>query len=215
MPWSSISCPLRQSTSCKTKYSFLSQPFSAGRASPGHQGANYQDSSSDRPRLRLGYRSLSSSSMKGGSPSRDESKSPEQPRLPEHPTDHPAKRKTSSPGHAQHGHSSQRSANSFERENSAEYELLSSSESLDGPRSALHRNHREPAAHGSEDAPSVSSGYNSDDLNNSSHEATSPGPAASPQPAKSASAQQYDPKQYQDRQNEFHAVSLHIGSFTF
>lgn len=191
------------------------QPFAAGRGSPSSAGSNFDDvdsmsSSVERPRLRLGYRTLSSSSMKGVSPGKDENRA-DHPSSPEHHTKIPTPTKTSqSPrgGQTRFGFSPRTNGNSVKRDNSFEVEAVSSSESLDGRFASPPPPHRgEGLSHLPEDAPSVSSGYISDDITSGNAEnnarATAAGPPSSGRPA----GQKYDPRQYQDQQNDFHPVS--------
>ena len=171
---------------------FFLQPIPPGRSSPASQG-----SPAERPSLRLGYRSLSSSSMKGHSTSRDEGNSPEQASLPEHtPSARTNGRDSPSESPRPQRWASHKGARN-------DTNLVSSNESLEERGSASHRKHRDPTT-GNEDAPSVSSGYNSDDLNSSAHEPTSPGVRS----GRSPGGQPYDPKQYQDQHNDFHAVGF-------
>lgn len=161
--------------------------------------------------MRLGYRTLSSSSMKGVSPIKDENRA-DHPSSPEPHTKIPTPTKTNqSPrgGQTRFGFSPRTNTSSFHRDSSGEVEPLSSNESLDGRYASPPPTHRgDAASHQSEDAPSVSSGYNSDDVT-SGHVENAPratggaGPAGSGVPA----GQKYDPRQYQDQQNDFHPVS--------
>lgn len=172
-------------------------------------------SSIERPRLRLGYRTLSSSSMKGASPIKDENRA-DHPSSPEHHTKIPTPTKTTqSPlgGQTRIGFSPRTNNSSFHRDSSTEIETVSSNESLDG------RYASPPPPHGGdgalrqpEDAPSVSSGYNSDDIT-SGHAENNPQataaaePAVEPPSAERPAGHKYDPRQYQDQQNDFHPVS--------
>ena len=166
--------------------------------------------------MRLGYRTLSSSSMKGVSPVKDENRG-DHPSSPDHHTKIPTPTKTSqSPRGSQtrFGFSPRTAASSLHRENSVEAEPLSSNESLDGRYASPSPTHRADAAsHLAEDAPSVSSGYNSDDITSVNAEnhpraAGASGPTSSGVPAGgSPTGQKYDPRQYQDQQDDFHPVS--------
>lgn len=164
--------------------------------------------------MRLGYRTLSSSSMKGASPIKDENRA-DQPSSPEHHTKIPAPTKSPRSGaQTRFGFSPRTNTGSFHRDSSAEVEPLSSNESLDGRYASPPPTHRGDAvSHQPEDAPSVSSGYNSDDITsghteNPSRAASAAGPSGSGVPAGGAPAgQKYDPRQYQDQQNDFHPVS--------
>nr|XP_058972791.1 CLIP-associating protein 1-A-like isoform X2 [Pocillopora verrucosa] len=181
------------------------EPFAAGRGSPSSAGSNFDDVESERPRLRLGYRTLSSSSMKGLSPGKDEN-----PGSPEHHTKIPTPAKTAqSPrgGQTRFGFSPRTNGNSVKRDNSFEAEAISSSESLDGRFASPPPPHRgEGSSHPPEDAPSVSSGYHSDDIASANVENTAQATAAGPPSSSGSAGQKYDPRQYQDQQNDFHPV---------
>lgn len=196
--------------------SFL-QPFAAGRGSPSSSSSNY-DEVEERPRLRLGYRTLSSPSMKALAPIKDESRN-DQPSSPDHQTKIPTPAKTTqSPRGSQtrFGFSPKTNTTSLHRDSSFEVEPLSSSESLDGryrSPSPSNRGDAAAAAHQGDDAPSVSSGYNSDDITSGQAEnhrrasGASAGSATTGVPAGGTPAgQKYDPRQYQDGQNDFHPV---------
>ncbi|XP_027059077.1 CLIP-associating protein 1-A-like isoform X6 [Pocillopora damicornis] len=181
------------------------EPFAAGRGSPSSAGSNFDDVESERPRLRLGYRTLSSSSMKGLSPGKDEN-----PGSPDHHTKIPTPTKTAqSPrgGQTRFGFSPRTNGNSVKRDNSFEAEAISSSESLDGRFASPPPPHRgEGSSHPPEDAPSVSSGYHSDDIASANVENTAQATAAGPPSSSGSAGQKYDPRQYQDQQNDFHPV---------
>ena len=168
-------------------------------------------SSVERPRLRLGYRTLSSSSMKGVSPNKDESRG-DHPSSPEHHTKIPTPTKTSqSPrgGQTRFGFSPRTNNTSIHKENSFEVEALSSTESLEGRYASPPPPQRgDGAPQQPEEAPSVSSGYNSDDITYG-HVETKPQASAAAGPPSSGgpAGQKYDPRQYQDQQNDFHPVS--------
>lgn len=191
------------------------QPFAAGRGSPSSSASTFDDVDSERPRLRLGYRTLSSSSMKGVSPNKDESRA-DHPSSPEHHTKIPTPTKTTqSPrgGQTRFGFSPRSNTSSVHKENSFEVEVLSSNESLDGryaspPPPPPQRG--DGAPHQPEDAPSVSSGYNSDGCDTTSgHVESKPqaSAAAGPPSPGGPAGHKYDPRQYQDQQNDFHPVS--------
>ena len=182
------------------------QPFAAGRGSPSSSSSNF-DEVEERPRLRLGYRTLSSSSMKGVSPIKDENRA-DHPSSPEHHTKIPTPTKTSPRGaQTRFGFSPRSNTSSLYRDNSFEAEPLSSNESLDGRFASPPPTHRGDAASNQpEDAPSVSSGYNSDDVI-SGHTENRPRAAAGPSASAEPAGQKYDPRQYQDQQNDFHPVS--------
>ncbi|XP_022787285.1 CLIP-associating protein 1-B-like isoform X6 [Stylophora pistillata] len=181
------------------------EPFAAGRGSPSSAGSNFDDVENERPRLRLGYRTLSSSSMKGVSPGKDENLS-----SPEHHTKIPTPTKTAqSPrgGQTRFGLSPRTNGNSVKRDNSFEAEAISSSESLDGRFASPLPPHRgEGSSHPPEDAPSVSSGYHSDDVTSGNVENTAQTSATGPPSSSGSAGQKYDPRQYQDQQNDFHPV---------
>lgn len=181
------------------------EPFAAGRGSPSSAGSNFDDVENERPRLRLGYRTLSSSSMKGVSPGKDENLS-----SPEHHTKIPTPTKTAqSPrgGQTRFGLSPRTNGNSVKRDNSFEAEAISSSESLDGRFASPPPPHRgEGSSHPPEDAPSVSSGYHSDDVTSGNVENTAQTSATGPPSSSGPAGQKYDPRQYQDQQNDFHPV---------
>lgn len=181
------------------------EPFAAGRGSPSSAGSNFDDVENERPRLRLGYRTLSSSSMKGVSPGKDENLS-----SPEHHTKIPTPTKTAqSPrgGQTRFGLSPRTNGNSVKRDNSFEAEAISSSESLDGRFASPLPPHRgEGSSHPPEDAPSVSSGYHSDDVTSGNVENTAQTSATGPPSSSGPAGQKYDPRQYQDQQNDFHPV---------
>ena len=124
-------------------------------------------SSVERPRLRLGYRTLSSSSMKGVSPNKDESRG-DHPSSPEHHTKIPTPTKTSQSsrgGQSRFGFSPRTNNTSIHKKNSFEVEALSSTESLEGRYASPPPPQRgDGAPQQPEEAPSVSSGYNSDDI---------------------------------------------------
>ncbi|XP_073237164.1 CLIP-associating protein 1-A-like isoform X3 [Porites lutea] len=184
-----------------------SEPFAAGRGSPSSSSSNF-DEVEERPRLRLGYRTLSSSSMKSVSPAKDENRA-DQPSSPDHHTKIPTPTRSPRSAQTRFGYSPRTNTPSLQRDNSSEVEPLSSNESLDGRYTSPPPPHRGDAVSSQpEDAPSVSSGYNSDDVTSgnteSHHRRTSAaGPPASGEPA----GQKYDPRQYQDKQNDFHPVS--------
>lgn len=169
-------------------------------------------SSVERPRLRLGYRTMSSSSMKGTSPTKDESRA-DHPSSPDHHTKIPTPTKTNqSPrggGQSRFGFSPRTNNNSFHRENSFDVEALSSNESLDARYASPPPPHRaEGTPQQPEHAPNVTSGFNGDDITtahaeNHSQAVGVAGPTSSGGPA----GHKYDPKQYQDQQNDFHPVS--------
>ena len=195
--------------------SIFPQPFAGGRGSPSSSSSNFDDVE-ERPRLRLGYRTLSSSSMKAVSPIKDENRG-DHPSSPDHHTKIPTPTKTSPSARGSQtrfGFSPRAATSSPHRDNSFEVEPLSSNESLDGRYASPPPTHRgDAASHPSEDAPSVSSGYNSDDIisgNSENHPraAGASGPASSGVPAGGTPAgQKYDPKQYEDQQDDFHPVS--------
>ena len=168
-------------------------------------------SSVERPRLRLGYRTLSSSSMKAASPIKDETRA-DHPNSPEHHTNIPTPTKTTqSPrgGQTRFGFSPRTNNSSFHKDNSTEVETVSSNESLDGRYASPPPPQRgDGAPHQPEDAPSVSSGYNSDDIT-SGHVENNPQATAAAEPPSTGgpAGHKYDPRQYQDQQNDFHPVS--------
>ncbi|XP_067022825.1 CLIP-associating protein 1-like isoform X4 [Acropora muricata] len=196
------------------------EPFAAGRASPSTSSSNY-DEVEERPRLRLGYRTLSSPSMKAMAPIKDES-SNDQPSSPDHHTKLPTPAKTTqSPRGSQtrFGFSPKTNTTSLHEDSIFEVEPLSSSESLDGRYGSASPSSRGDAAaaaataYQGDDAPSVSSGYNSDDITSGQAEnhrrasGASAGPATTGVPAgETPAGQKYDPRQYQDRQNDFHPL---------
>ncbi|XP_074623807.1 CLIP-associating protein 1-like isoform X5 [Acropora palmata] len=194
------------------------EPFAAGRGSPSTSSSNY-DEVEERPRLRLGYRTLSSPSMKAMAPIKDES-SNDQPSSPDHHTKLPSPAKTTqSPRGSQtrFGFSQKTNTTSLHGDSSFEVEPLSSSESLDGRYGSASPSNRGDAAaataYQGDDAPSVSSGYNSDDITSGQAEnhrrasGASAGPATTGVPAgETPAGQKYDPRQYQDRQNDFHPL---------
>ncbi|XP_078377626.1 LOW QUALITY PROTEIN: CLIP-associating protein 1-like [Oculina patagonica] len=188
------------------------EPFAAGRGSPSSSASTFDDVDSERPRLRLGYRTLSSSSIKGVSPNKDESRA-DHPSSPEHHTKIPTPAKTSqSPrgGQTRFGFSPRTNTSTIHKENSFEVEALSSNESLDGRyASPPPPQRRDGAPHQPEDAPSVSSGYNSDGCDVASghveHKPQASAAAGPPSPGGPA-GHKYDPRQYQDQQNDFHPV---------
>lgn len=148
--------------------------------------------------------------MKGVSPNKDESRA-DQPSSPEHHTKIPTPMKTAqSPrgGQTRFGFSPRTNSGSVHKENSFEGEALSSSESLDGRFASPPPPHRGDGAAQPEDAPSVSSGYNSDDVT-SVHVESKPQASAAADPPSSGgpAGHKYDPRQYQDQQNDFHPVS--------
>ncbi|XP_068742214.1 CLIP-associating protein 1-like isoform X1 [Montipora capricornis] len=192
------------------------EPFAAGRGSPASSSSNY-DEVEERPRLRLGYRTLSSSSIKVVTPIKDEHQTDDHPSSPDHHTRIPTPtRTTQSPRGSQtsFGFSPKPSTTPLHRNSSGEVEPLSSNESLDGRYTSPAPASRVEAAapHQAEDAPSVSSGYNSDDITSGQAEnhqraGGAAGSAASGVPAGGTPAgQKYDPRQYQDRQNDFNPV---------
>lgn len=192
------------------------EPFAAGRGSPASSSSNY-DEVEERPRLRLGYRTLSSSSIKVVTPIKDEHQTDDHPSSPDHHTKIPTPtRTTQSPRGSQtrFGFSPKPSTTPLHRNSSGEVEPLSSSESLDGRYTSPAAASRVEAAapHQAEDAPSVSSGYNSDDITSGQTEnhqraGGAAGSAASGVPAGGTPAgQKYDPRQYQDRRNDFNPV---------
>lgn len=153
--------------------------------------------------------------MKAVSPIKDENRS-DHSSSPEHHTKIPTPSKaTQSPRGSQtrFGFSPRTNTSSLHRDSSGEVEPLSSTESLDGRYVSSPTHRGDAAPHQAEDAPSVSSGYNSDDVttgqaDNQSRAAGAAGPAVSGVPAGGAPAgQKYDPRQYQDQQNDFHPVS--------
>lgn len=86
------------------------------------------------------------------------------------------------------------------RENSAD------SDTLDNRQSSpfrLRKISKQDHTDAHEDAPSVSSGYNSDDVNSHVGDASS---LTSPRTTRKTAGQDYDPKQYQDTQSDFHPV---------
>ena len=172
-------------------------------------------SSVERPRLRLGYRTLSSSSIKGVSPIKDENRA-DHPSSPEHHTKIPTPTKTTqSPrgGQTRSGFSPRTNNNSFHKDNSTEVETVSSNESLDGRYASPPPPHLgDGAPRQPDDAPSVSSGYNSDDITsghaeNISQATAAAEPATEPPSTGGPVGHKYDPRQYQDPQNDFHPVS--------
>lgn len=169
-------------------------------------------SSVERPRLRLGYRTLSSSSMKGVSPIKDENRV-DHSSSPEHHTKIPTPTKTTqSPrgGQTRFGFSPRTNNSSFHRDNNTEVETVSSNESLDGRYASPPPPHRgDGAPHQPEEAPSVSSGYNSDDITSGHAENNPQAAAAAAEPPSTGgpAGHKYDPRQYQDQQNDFHPVS--------
>ena len=181
-------------------YFFFLQPFAAGRGSPSSAGSNFDDVENERPRLRLGYRTLSSSSMKGVSPGKDENLS-----SPEHHTKIPTPTKTAqSPrgGQTRFGLSPRTNGNSVKRDNSFEAEAISSSESLDGRFASPLPPHRgEGSSHPPEDAPSVSSGYHSDDVTSGNVENTAQTSATGPPSSSGPAGQKYDPRHGNNDQN--------------
>ena len=193
------------------------QPFAAGRGSPSSSASTFDDvdsmsSSVERPRLRLGYRTLSSSSMKAAaSPIKDENRA-DNPNSPEHHTKIPTPTKTTqSPrgGQTRFGYSPRATSSSFHKDSNTEVETVSSNESLDGRYVSPPPPHRgDGAPHQADEAPSVSSGYNSDDVT-SGHAESNPQASAAAEPASTGApaGHKYDPRQYQDQQNDFHPVS--------
>ncbi|XP_032242653.2 CLIP-associating protein 1-A isoform X3 [Nematostella vectensis] len=179
-------------------------PSSRGSTSSQGYSTAYDETdnastTSERPKLRLGYRSMSSSSLKaesGKAEHPDEETaavhSPEIRHTLDHHSKIPTHRATAqSPrgqtkvGVSPRGH--------LHRDNSGEGE---------GSTDSLDSRHGSPfglRSHGSqhEDAPSVSSGYNSDDVGAGVAEGAS---------APRATVHEYDPKQYQDSQNDFHPM---------
>ena len=144
--------------------------------------------------------------MKGLSPGKDEN-----PGSPDHHTKIPTPTKTAqSPrgGQTRFGFSPRTNGNSVKRDNSFEAEAISSSESLDGRFASPPPPHcGEGSSHPPEDAPSVSSGYHSDDIASANVENTAQATAAGPPSSSGSAGQKYDPRQYQDQQNDFHPVS--------
>lgn len=146
--------------------------------------------------------------MKGVSPTKDENRA-DQPSSPDHHTKIPTPTKSPRGAQTRFGYSPRTNTPSLQRDNSSEVEPLSSNESLDGRYTSPPPPQRGDAVSSQpEDAPSVSSGYNSDDVtsgNTESHHrrASAAGTPASGEPA----GQKYDPRQYQDKQNDFHPVS--------
>ena len=199
---------------CACSLFFWFQPFAAGRGSPSSSSSNFDgvdsmsSSSVERPRLRLGYRTLSSSSLKGISPTKDENRA-DNPNSPDHGTKIPTPQKAvqSPRAHTKFGFSPR--GNSSHRNSGGGQEPLSSSESLEGRYvSPPNPNRADGAACPPEDAPSVSSGYNSDDVV-FGHLESHPAPPTVPIPSSPSgpAGHEYDPRQYQDQQNDFHPVS--------
>lgn len=86
------------------------------------------------------------------------------------------------------------------RENSAD------SDSFENRQSSpfrLRKTSKQDHTDAHEDAPSVSSGYNSDDVNSHLGDAAA---LTSPRASRKTAGQDYDPKQYQDSQSDFHPV---------
>lgn len=159
--------------------------------------------------------------MKAMAPIKDEC-SNDQPSSPDHHTKLPSPAKTTqSPRGSQtrFGFSPKTNTTSLHEDSIFEVEPLSSSESLDGRYGSASPSNRGDAAaatataYQGDDAPSVSSGYNSDDITSGQAEnhrrasGASAGPATTGVPAgETPAGQKYDPRQYQDRQNDFHPV---------
>jgi hypothetical protein len=101
---------------------------------------------------------------------------------------------------------SPKSNSQLHRDNSSEgYALIDSLENRQTSPFRLRKPSKQDHSETHEDAPSVSSGYNSDDVN-SAHGDVALGGHGSPCSNRKTSGHEYDPKQYQDSQNDFHPV---------
>ncbi|KAK3736138.1 hypothetical protein QZH41_015538 [Actinostola sp. cb2023] len=186
------------------------EPIPSTRGSPTTRGytTSYDETdtnatSPERPKLRLGYRSLSSNSLKGAhkddEPTHREVASSDS---PEQHSKTPIRAMQSPRSQAKFAFSPKSNHSQLHRENSAESDSYENRQTSPFKlRKANSKDHGE--AH--EDAPSVSSGYNSDDVNSAHGDAALAG-FTSPRISRKTSGHDYDPKQYQDSQSDFHPM---------
>ncbi|XP_031566789.1 CLIP-associating protein 1-like isoform X2 [Actinia tenebrosa] len=191
------------------------EPISSSRGVASTRGyaTSYDETdinttSPDRPKLRLGYRSMSSSSLKGLSKDDDQSgrDSPGASTSSEGSIPHPEHRgRTASPKLTMSPKTQQKFGfpSKSPKTNSGEGDAIG--DSIDNRQSSPFKLRKQSKQEAHEDTPSVSSGYNSDDVN-SAHGDGAVGGHGSPRTNKKTSGHEYDPKQYQDTQNDFHPM---------
>lgn len=179
------------------------QPISSSRGVASTRGytTSYDETDTNsaspegRPKLRLGYRSMSSNSLKGLSKDDDQSgrDSPGASTSTERSSPQPEHHaRTASPKLNMSPKTQQKFGFPSKSPKTGEGDAIG--ESIDNRQSSpfrLRKQSKQDHAETHEDTPSVSSGYNSD------------GDGAT---GGKTSGHEYDPKQYQDTQNDFHPV---------